>query len=238
MFKYIFISLFLHLTVLAVIYGSVRMFSFNEKGYDYRSINIRGIEFYSLNRKAKTGKTVKKDVKKVVKSKRKRSPSAKNLNSRVKEKEVAVEGKITERQSELSSEVGEFRKVKQKDKEVFPKIHKDIISEADMNKNGKVEEKEDYSLIYTKQNLEIIRKIIADSIEYPIVARKMGWEGTVVIAFTLSKGGDLLGVEIIKSSGYSLLDEYTVSVIKEVYKRFPLPESDVRIKIPVSYHLE
>ncbi len=238
MFKYIFISLFLHLIVLAVIYGSVRMFSFNEKGYDYRSINIRGIEFYSLNRKAKTGKTVKKDVKKVVKSKRKRSPSAKNLNSRVKEKEVAVEGKITERQSELSSEVGEFRKVKQKDKEVFPKIHKDIISEADMNKNGKVEEKEDYSLIYTKQNLEIIRKIIADSIEYPIVARKMGWEGTVVIAFTLSKGGDLLGVEIIKSSGYSLLDEYTVSVIKEVYKRFPLPESDVRIKIPVSYHLE
>ena len=238
MFKYIFISLFLHLIVLAVIYGSVRMFSFNEKGYDYRSINIRGIEFYSLNRKAKTGKTVKKDVKKVVKSKRKRSPSAKNLNSRVKEKEIAVEGKITERQSELSSEVGEFRKVKQKDKEVFPKIHKDIISEADMNKNGKVEEKEDYSLIYTKQNLEIIRKIIADSIEYPIVARKMGWEGTVVIAFTLSKGGDLLGVEIIKSSGYSLLDEYTVSVIKEVYKRFPLPESDVRIKIPVSYHLE
>ena len=131
----------------------------------------------------------------------------------------------------------EFKKAEQEDKEAFKETSEDVVYKADVEKSDRTGT-EDYSLIYTSQNLEIIRRIIADSIEYPIVARRMGWEGTVVVGFTLSKDGDLLGVEIIKSSGYSLLDEYTVSVIKEVYKRFPLPKSDVRIKIPVSYHLE
>ncbi len=236
MFKYLFISLFLHLIVLAGIYGSVRMFPPVETENDYRRVDIRGIGFYSVSKRTKINKAVKKALKKV---KRRNSISSynKTSDSKVEEEEVVAKSKPIENTNKRGMEKEEFKKAEQEDKEAFKETSEDVVYKADVEKSDRTGT-EDYSLIYTSQNLEIIRRIIADSIEYPIVARRMGWEGTVVVGFTLSKDGDLLGVEIIKSSGYSLLDEYTVSVIKEVYKRFPLPKSDVRIKIPVSYHLE
>ena len=239
MLKYLFISLFFHLIILVAIYQSVNLFSSVEKEGYYRRIYIKGMEFYSVSKKKKTDKAVKEELKKVIKKNNSGSSYARKLDSKVKEREVVMKSNPTENKNKNKNgmETGGIKKTEQEDREVFKETSEDVVYETDVEKRDKGG-KEDYSLIYTSQNLEIIRKIIADSIEYPIVARKMGWEGTVVVGFTLSKDGDLLSVEIIKSSGYSLLDEYTVSVIKEVYKRFPLPESDVRIKIPVSYHLE
>ncbi len=242
MLKYLFISLFLHLIVLAGIYSYMNIFPSLERDSDYRKIDIRGIGFYSVDRKVKTRKTHNKKVRKVVKSSNNRDLLPKKSDNKVKEKEIVAESKPMENAGERKIETGKVKNPEQGDKEVFREASENIVAEEgiskDENNNSNNSETEDYSLTYKMQNLEIIRRIIADSIEYPIVARRMGWEGTVVVGFTLSKDGDLLSIEIIKSSGYSLLDEYTVSVIKEVYKRFPLPERDVRIKIPVSYHLE
>ncbi len=239
MLKYLFISLFLHLIVLAGIYGYVNIFSSLERDSDYRKVDIRGIGFYSVDRKVKTRKTHNKTVRKVVKSSDNRDSLPKKSDNKAKEKEIVAKSKPMENAGERKIETGKVENPKREYKEVLRETSENVVSEDGISKDkGNDSETEDYSLTYTRQNLEIIRRIIADSIEYPIVARRMGWEGTVVVGFTLSKDGNLLSVEIIKSSGYSLLDEYTVSVIKEVYKRFPLPERDVRIKIPVSYHLE
>ncbi len=239
MFKYLFISLFLHLILIMVMYGSVNLIPFLEEEKDdyHMEVNIKGIGFYSTNRKEESNKRINKELKNFIKKGNGGTSHENKLISKAIEKEVVAKSEPSENKSGEDAEKGEIEENKQEYKEMFKETPKDVVPGADVNK-GDIIETEDYTLIYTRQNLEVIRKIIADNIEYPIVARRMGWEGTVVIAFTLSKRGDLLGVEIIKSSGYSLLDEYTVSVIKEVYKRFPLPERDVRIKIPVSYHLE
>ncbi len=88
-----------------------------------------------------------------------------------------------------------------------------------------------------KEDLSIIREIISAYIEYPLMARKMGWEGTVVVKFTIDEFGNILHIEVVESSGYSLLDEYTVNLIRDISGKFPKPKGEVTIKIPVNYHL-
>ncbi len=56
---------------------------------------------------------------------------------------------------------------------------------------------------------------------YPLAARWRHIEGTVVIAFHLSKSGKLLTADIIKSSGSPLLDEAALNAVR---RGAPFPE--------------
>jgi len=58
----------------------------------------------------------------------------------------------------------------------------------------------------------ILRKIYPI---YPDIARLNGWEGDVELKFWVEKDGVVSKVEILKTSGYSVLDEQAVSSIKK-----------------------
>mgnify|MGYP001626160721 CR=1 FL=1 len=87
------------------------------------------------------------------------------------------------------------------------------------------------------EKLFIISKIVQNNITYPYIARKMGWEGKVVISFVLTKEGKINLLTVEKSSGYEVLDENAIKTIQKVSKYFPLPPIDVKIKLPISYKL-
>jgi len=87
------------------------------------------------------------------------------------------------------------------------------------------------------EKLSLISQIIQNNITYPYIARKMGWEGKVLISFVLTKEGKVSFLIIERSSGYKVLDENAIDTIKKVSKYFPLPPLDVKIKIPISYKL-
>jgi protein TonB len=87
------------------------------------------------------------------------------------------------------------------------------------------------------EKLSLISQIIQNNITYPYIARKMGWEGKVLISFVLTKEGKISFLIIERSSGYKVLDENAIDTIKKVSKYFPLPPLDVKIKIPISYKL-
>ncbi|MCD6489240.1 MAG: energy transducer TonB [Thermodesulfobacterium sp.] len=102
--------------------------------------------------------------------------------------------------------------------------------------NGLNPDKEKEKFLLEK--LYIISKIVQKNITYPYIARKMGWEGKVVVSFVLTKEGKISLLTIEKSSGYDVLDENAIKTIKKVSKYFPLPPLDVKIKLPISYKLD
>jgi len=91
---------------------------------------------------------------------------------------------------------------------------------------------------YLLEKLSIISKIVQKNISYPYIAKKMGWEGEVVISFVLTKEGKVNFLNVEMSSGYKVLDENAIKTIKEASKYFPLPPIDVKIRLPISYRLE
>jgi periplasmic protein TonB len=57
---------------------------------------------------------------------------------------------------------------------------------------------------------------------YPAVARMRGWQGTAVLAITLSPGGAVLKSALSRSSGYAVLDEQALKMVAEAS---PLPSA-------------
>jgi TonB family protein len=51
--------------------------------------------------------------------------------------------------------------------------------------------------------------------EYPLLARQQGWEGTVTLRFEMLADGTIGNVDIVKSSGYPILDTAAQDAIKK-----------------------
>ncbi len=71
-------------------------------------------------------------------------------------------------------------------------------------------------------------KLLKDKIQnvwvYPEQARLKNQQGTLLVKFGINKNGTLAYVNVIRSSGYPILDEAAVKAIKEASPFNPLPE--------------
>ena len=95
-----------------------------------------------------------------------------------------------------------------------------------------------YQEEYIEENLSLIREVVASFLRYPPVARRMGWEGTVVVSFYITPEGVVKEEKIEKSSGYELLDRNALRVIRLASREFPKPEREVVVVLPIVYKLE
>ena len=82
---------------------------------------------------------------------------------------------------------------------------------------------------------------LAHHFDYPYIARLRGWEGRVLLAFIVQASGDLNDIRIVRSSGFTLLDDSAVDSLKKVQR---LPEAvawlqgrDMEMQLPVIYRL-
>jgi protein TonB len=82
--------------------------------------------------------------------------------------------------------------------------------------------------------LKLISAAIERAKTYPAIARRRGIEGTVYVSFRIGPGGESGEIRVLKSSGYKMLDEATMKVIK---KAAPYPYIDDRVEVPVTYRL-
>ena len=90
---------------------------------------------------------------------------------------------------------------------------------------------------YVNEHLDYILELIEKNLKYPFAARRMAWAGTVVIAFVITVDGHACKVRVIKTSGYSVLDDNAVDTIKKI-SSFPRPRASVELTIPITYRLE
>lgn len=70
--------------------------------------------------------------------------------------------------------------------------------------------------------LQRVRKCIESAKFYPRAARRRGMEGIVTVSFNIDGGGNTVDIRIIKSSGFSILDNATREIVLEA-NPFPKP---------------
>ena len=90
---------------------------------------------------------------------------------------------------------------------------------------------------FLENQLGPIGAITQRYLRYPSLAGQLRMSGETVVAFTLLPGGDITPIEIIKSSGYSLLDDNAVHTVQIAHKDYPHPKEPVRIRMRVFYRL-
>lgn len=76
---------------------------------------------------------------------------------------------------------------------------------------------------------------------YPAIARMRGWQGTAVVSVSIGPKGELLDARIADSSGFSVLDEQALEMIRDAQ---PLPAAPASLRglalvvqLPVSFTL-
>ena len=68
-------------------------------------------------------------------------------------------------------------------------------------------------------------KIKVESVlKYPELAAVSGYQGTLFIKFDIMKDGSLGGLEVLKSSGYKILDDEALRSIRAAAPFQPLPD--------------
>ncbi|AXP09313.1 energy transducer TonB [Campylobacter hepaticus] len=109
--------------------------------------------------------------------------------------------------------------------------------------------KEDISFLKTKHiqtnqilqdNTSILQEIqqaIQQVQIYPKQAIKMRMQGIVKVEFLWKKNKSLAELKILESSGYDLLDKNALKSILKASVFFPSYEKDLKIVLPIVYHL-
>jgi protein TonB len=89
---------------------------------------------------------------------------------------------------------------------------------------------------YVKAHFVYIKKIIEKNISYPSMARRMGWQGKVLLSFIVCRDGRIEDLQIVESSGYKQLDRNALETVKQV-EPFPNPPVRVKLVLPVLYRI-
>ncbi|MEN8133984.1 MAG: energy transducer TonB [Thermodesulfobacteriota bacterium] len=90
--------------------------------------------------------------------------------------------------------------------------------------------------LYVKANFHDIKDNIQKGISYPRIARRMGWEGRVIVSFVVGKNGKIQDVHIVESSGFAALDKNAIATIKKAAP-YPCPPVRAELVVPVVYRL-
>lgn len=99
--------------------------------------------------------------------------------------------------------------------------------------SGTEEEKKQ---IYLREHFVYIRNLIMQELDYPPLARRMGWCGQVVVSFVVQEDGSVEKLTVVKSSGRTLLDQNALATISRVAP-FPRPPVSAEIVMPIAYQL-
>lgn len=84
-------------------------------------------------------------------------------------------------------------------------------------------------------------RAIAKHKSYPKLAQRRGWQGTVLLAIKVDRGGNVLSATVSKSSGHGSLDKSALKMVKKA-SPFPAPPSVLEgdsftISVPVVFKL-
>jgi len=76
---------------------------------------------------------------------------------------------------------------------------------------------------------------------YPLLARRNGWQGHVLLGFAVEADGAITHTHIARGSGYAILDESALAALQQVqslpHATHGLNGGRVELKLPVEYRL-
>lgn len=87
-----------------------------------------------------------------------------------------------------------------------------------------------------------LAELFARQQEYPRVAALRGWEGEVRLRLKVARKGNLLAVNLDRSSGFDVLDQHALAMLAAFGALPPLPEgveaNEIQVVVPVNYKLK
>jgi len=87
-----------------------------------------------------------------------------------------------------------------------------------------------------------LSRLLASHQEYPRLAAQRGWEGEVRLRLKVARQGNLLSVQVDRSSGHDILDQHALQLVALASGLPPLPEglegSEILVIVPVNYRLK
>lgn len=89
---------------------------------------------------------------------------------------------------------------------------------------------------YVKAHFAYIKDLIHKHLIYPTLAKRMGWQGKVIVSFVISSGGNAKDIILAKSSGHEILDDNVLKAVR-IASPYPKPPVEAQIIVPVLYRL-
>ncbi|CAG1065051.1 Protein TonB [uncultured bacterium] len=113
-------------------------------------------------------------------------------------------------------------------------------TEAPKGEVGKTLSLNTSELKYQKYLMDMKRKIEFQW-EYPMLAARNGWQGSLKINFKINRDGSVSDIALERSSGYPMLDDAAMTAVRLATPFPPFPENfsieDISIKGQFTYHL-
>jgi len=87
-----------------------------------------------------------------------------------------------------------------------------------------------------------LSSLLARQQNYPRLAAMRGWEGEVQLRVTIARRGNIVATQIVRSSGFEVLDQNAVQLVAAAAPLPRPPEQlqnrDIQVIVPVHYKLE
>jgi len=227
-----FISLVIHSILLILVVITYKTYySKKEEVCETRiCVELRELESQKELKKpiVKPKKIVKKQKKKPKEKKKKKKPTPTPKANLVPVIQKITEPKIIEEQIvETPSEVKKVQAVVIKPKE---KSIQELKNEKNIKQENIIKE-------YEKVNTQEISRLIKENLYYPRSARKRGITGKVIVKFMLEKTANVSSVVVVKSNS-DILTRAAIKTIESLSGKFPKPQENITLNIPISYNLK
>jgi TonB family protein len=89
--------------------------------------------------------------------------------------------------------------------------------------------------------LGVLQSELARYLRYPVLARERGWEGTVLVGVAVASNGMLTSARLLRSSGYPLLDEASLTSLRRIHtlgvETARLGREPVEVILPIRFRL-
>jgi protein TonB len=83
-----------------------------------------------------------------------------------------------------------------------------------------------------------LERELARHFHYPLMARRKGWQGEVILSFTLGRSGVIHNARIALGSGYRMLDSAALATLNKIGKLDHGPQQPIRFELPLTYRLQ
>lgn len=90
---------------------------------------------------------------------------------------------------------------------------------------------------YLKEHFTYIRDRVTENVSYPMIARRKGWSGQVIVSFVIFLDGNVDELRVVSSSGYGILDRCAMDAVTKSCP-FPAPPTRAEITLPIRFELQ
>lgn len=119
-------------------------------------------------------------------------------------------------------------------------LERKYAAEAPKGEVGKTLSLNTSELKYQKYLMDMKQKIEFHW-EYPMLAARNGWQGSLKVNFKINRDGSVSDISLERSSGYPMLDDAAMTAVRLATPFPPFPENfsieDISIKGQFTYHL-